>query len=114
MEMSVAGLVTMSLQSYKHQTGTNVPDLSNSPGKLTDLLFSQQKGPAMQKSLIISYQGTNLPALHSDGTRGLWSPGGGAGASPSACPWLKFQHGERGWQMHQSDSRPFSHYSVSL
>lgn len=88
MEMSVPCLVTVSLQSYKHQTGTNVPHSSNSPGKLTDLLFLQQKGPAMQKSLIISYQGTDLPALRSDGTRALWSPGGGAGTSPSACPRL--------------------------
>lgn len=88
METPMPCLVVVSLQSYKNQIGTNVPDLSNSPGKLTDLFSSQQKGPAMQKSLIISYQGTNPPALHSDGTREFQSPGpvpalgGEAGTSP--------------------------------
>lgn len=75
MEMSVPCLVTVSLQSYKNQIGTNVPDLSNSPGKLTDPFLLQQKGPAKPKGLIISYQGINPPALHSDGTRDLQSPG---------------------------------------
>lgn len=49
MEMSVPRLVTVSLQSYKNQIGTNVPGLSNSPGKLTDLFFFSAEGPSKAK-----------------------------------------------------------------